>query len=112
MSYVSDIPFSEIVEQDKRNAEYLLQNHQHYGEWLLETTLQSFDMEINTQLGEFTVRKNRLRHLDAHIREMPDFVAAMGPRTCRRGIEPSAFPAAQQRRRVEDRRFGRRDSLR
>ena len=91
VSYVSDVPFSEIVEQDKRNAEYLLQNHQHYGEWLLETTLQSFDMEINTQLGEFTVRKNRLRHLDAHIREMPDFVAAMGPVLAKRGIEPSHF---------------------
>jgi hypothetical protein len=69
----------------------LLRNHQHYGEWLLETTLQTFDMEINTQLGEFTVRKNRLRHLDARIREMPDFIAAIGPVLEKRGIAPSHF---------------------
>ena len=91
VSYVSDIPFADLVERDKRAAALLLQNHRHYGEWLLETTLQSFDMEINAQLGEFTVRKNRLRHLEASIREMPDFVAALGPVLAKRGIEPSHF---------------------
>ena len=91
VSYVSDIPFADIVERDKRNAQMLLQNHQHYGEWLLETTLMAFDMEINTQVGEFTVRKNRLRHLEASIREMPDFIAALGPVLAKRGIEPSHF---------------------
>jgi len=91
VSYVSDIPYADLVARDKQNAEMLLRNHQHYGEWLLETTLQTFDMEINTQLGEFTVRKNRLRHLDARIREMPDFIAAIGPVLEKRGIAPSHF---------------------
>ena len=91
VSYVSDISFAEIAARDKQNAQLILRNHKHYGEWLLETTLQTFDMEINTQLGEFTVRKNRLRHLEASIREMPDFQAALGPVLSKRGIETSHF---------------------
>ena len=53
--------------------------------------MQTFEMEINTQLGEFTVRKNRLGHLEASIREMPDFIAALGPVLSKRGIESSHF---------------------
>jgi len=91
VSYVSDIPFNELVARDKQASEELLRRHVHYGEWLLETTMQTFEMEINTQLGEFTVRKNRLGHLEASIREMPDFIAALGPVLSKRGIESSHF---------------------
>jgi len=91
ISYVSDVPFSELVARDKKAAEELVNRHVHYGEWLLDTTTQPFEMEINTQLGEFTVRKNRLGHLEASIREMPDFIAALEPVLSKRGIEFSHF---------------------
>ena len=35
------------------------------------------EMEVNAQLGEFTVRKNRLKSLQRSVLEMPDFNAAL-----------------------------------
>jgi len=49
-----------------------------YEEWMRSVTTMAVDMEINAQLGEFTVRKNRLKALQYSVREMPDFTAALG----------------------------------
>jgi Ca2+-binding EF-hand superfamily protein len=75
-------PKDETSEEATRKAENTKQVlhekfKQHYGEWLLATTTQNAEMEVNCQLGEFTVRRNRLRPLENSIRELPDFVAAL-----------------------------------
>ena len=49
-----------------------------YADWMRSVTTMAVEMEVNTQLGEFTVRKNRLKSLQHGIREMPDFAAALG----------------------------------
>ena len=49
-----------------------------YEDWMRSVTTMAVEMEINAQLGEFTVRKNRLKALQNSVREMPDFIAALG----------------------------------
>ena len=51
---------------------------QSYADWMRSVTTMAVEMEVNAQLGEFTVRKNRLKSLTPGIREMPDFAAALG----------------------------------
>lgn len=75
-------PKDETTEEWQRKTEntknVLLEEYgEHYGEWLLATTTQNAEMEVNCQLGEFTVRRNRLRPLENAVRELPDFVAAL-----------------------------------
>ena len=58
-------PKDETTEEWQRKIEntkkVLLKEYgEHYGEWLLATTTQNAEMEVNCQLGEFTVRRNRL----------------------------------------------------
>ena len=50
-----------------------------YADWMRSVTTMAVEMEVNAQLGEFTVRKNRLKSLEYSVREMPDFTAALGP---------------------------------
>jgi hypothetical protein len=47
-----------------------------FEEWLRETTTLSVNTEVNTQLGEFTVRKNITRPCDDSMTCDEDFVAA------------------------------------
>ena len=53
------------------------------------------EMEINAQLGEFTVRKNRLKALQQSVREMPDFIAALGQTLLASHIEAKATRASK-----------------
>ena len=53
-------------------------------------TTMAVEMEINAQLGEFTVRKNRLKALQHSVREMPDFIAALGQTLLASHIEAKA----------------------
>jgi hypothetical protein len=54
---------------------------------------------VNAQLGEFTVRKNRLKSLQRSVREMPDFTAALGATLAAHG-------AAEKRSKRANRRAG------
>ena len=49
-----------------------------YADWMRSVTTMAVEMEVNAQLGEFTVRKNRLKSLQRSVLEMPDFNAALG----------------------------------
>ena len=49
-----------------------------YADWMRSVTTMAVEMEVNTQLGEFTVRKNRLKALQRSVKDMPDFHAALG----------------------------------
>ena len=48
-----------------------------YADWMRSVTTMAVEMEVNAQLGEFTVRKNRLKSLQRSVLEMPDFNAAL-----------------------------------
>ena len=47
-----------------------------YEEWLWRTTTAAVDMEVNVQLGEFTLRTNPVQLLAPTIPTHPDFMAA------------------------------------
>ena len=49
-----------------------------YADWMRSVTTMAVEMEVNTQLGEFTVRKNRLKALQRSVKDMTDFHAALG----------------------------------
>ena len=66
-----------------------------YEDWMRSVTTMAVEMEINAQLGEFTVRKNRLKALQQSVREMPDFIAALGQTLLASHIEAKATRASK-----------------
>jgi hypothetical protein len=70
-----------------------------YADWMRSVTTMAVEMEVNAQLGEFTVRKNRLKSLQRSVREMPDFTAALGATLAAHG-------AAEKRSKRANRRAG------
>ena len=69
-----------------------------YADWMRSVTTMAVEMEVNTQLGEFTVRKNRLKSLQHGIREMPDFAAALGATLAAHGAAEAAHHALSRER--------------
>eukprot|EP00854_Cymbomonas_tetramitiformis_P001789 gene1789-2455_t len=51
-----------------------------FQEWLRRSTRQSANLEINVQLGELTVKKNRIQTMDRQVAEMSDFGTVLGRR--------------------------------
>ena len=66
-----------------------------YEDWMRSVTTMAVEMEVNAQLGEFTVRKNRLKALQHSVREMPDFIAALGQTLLASHIEAKATRASK-----------------
>ena len=49
-----------------------------FRDWLLETTTNAADTEINVQLGTFTLRQNKVQVVDDWANAFPDFVDRFG----------------------------------
>ena len=79
-----------------------------YADWMRSVTTMAVEMEVNAQLGEFTVRKNRLKSLQRSVREMPDFTAALGATLAAHGAAEKRSKRANRRARRRTRRRARR----
>jgi hypothetical protein len=53
--------------------------HENFEEWLRATTTLSADTEVNTQLGEFTLKKHSMGMLEQRFAMHPDLVYVLGP---------------------------------
>jgi len=86
-----------------------------FEKWLWDWTTQVVDMEINVQLGEFSVRRNNLQqlhmqpHLDEGIYEDPDFIGIFGRMSDFNGMQCAEVQNTQNRTHV--RLVGRRHDL-
>ena len=71
------IPDTE-VETARRAFEEANLMSRTFREWLLRTTTQSVDTEINVQFGEFTLKKHLVTSLAPSIASQPDFLDVFG----------------------------------
>ena len=68
-----------------------------FEEWLRRTTTEAADTEINVQLGEFALKKNRVETLPSSTRTLPDFVAVFGNNELASGVASATVQRCQYR---------------
>ena len=71
--------------------------HENFEEWLRRTTTEAADTEINLQLGEFALKKNRVETLESRVRELPDFIQVFGSNETNMGVAAATVQRCQYR---------------
>eukprot|EP00941_MAST-03F_sp_MAST-3F-sp1_P005039 g5039.t1 len=80
----------------KADDDGLNQNEESYEDFLRAASSSGVDTEINIQLGEFTLKKNRVKPLDGRLRESEAFYEAFGEDVAG-GMSGGGLPCAEVR---------------
>lgn len=73
--FLPDTELKGVMEMIQNQAKL----HESFEEWLRATTTMSADTEVNTQLGEFTLKKHQMGMLEPRFALHPDLVYVLGP---------------------------------